>query len=190
MEPSFLPEVVRRDVGGIPVATVDARQLHAALRVSTRFPTWIKRRIALFDLSEGEDYTQRFIPNFGNKAAADDATPTKGARPTEYALTIKAAKQVALGERNAIGKAIRSHFIRCEEALREAAPQAHAESVGRMREEVAHEADLAGDGRLRRPGATTPMAADVMDRVTRELAALTRENRELAGDNRALSQEN
>lgn len=83
---------------------VDARELHIFLGNRRRFADWIKQRIRECDLAENEDYfTFHKI--------------VKRSKTTEYHLTVPAAKEVALIERNEKGREIRRYFIRCEETL-------------------------------------------------------------------------
>ena len=66
---------------------VDARELHIFLGNRRRFADWIKQRIKECDLVENEDYfTFHKI--------------VKRSKTTEYHLTVPAAKEVALNERN------------------------------------------------------------------------------------------
>lgn len=83
---------------------VDARELHIFLGNKRKFADWIKQRIKECDLIEDQDYfTFHKI--------------VKRSKTTEYHLTIIAAKEVALIERNEKGKEIRRYFIKCEETL-------------------------------------------------------------------------
>lgn len=86
---------------------VDARELHDFLGNKRQFANWIKQRINECDLIEGEEVFNNFVKN-----------PKDGRPRTEYYLTITAAKEVALMERNDKGKQIRRYFIKCEETLK------------------------------------------------------------------------
>jgi len=83
---------------------VNARELWNYLGSKRQFANWIKQRIQECDLIENEDYFTF------NKIV-------KRSKTTEYHLTIIAAKEVALLERNEKGKEIRRYFIKCEETL-------------------------------------------------------------------------
>lgn len=89
---------------GSPV--VSARELYTYLEAKKQFADWIKSRIEKYGLIDGQDYTTFSL--IGEKG-----------RPTiEYALTIDAAKELAMVEGNAKGKAARQYFIEAEKALR------------------------------------------------------------------------
>lgn len=96
---------LREERGGI---WADARLLHAALGSNTRFSDWITRRIADTLATEGEDFYSEL------------SKTSEGGRPaTLYMLSVDLAKEFAMLERNARGKAIRKYFIEAERRLRE-----------------------------------------------------------------------
>jgi phage anti-repressor protein/phage antirepressor YoqD-like protein len=91
--------------------SVDARELHAKLEVGRDFSNWIKSRIDGLGLVQGVDY-EKFN---------DLASPVlASANRIDYALTLDAAKHVAMAERNERGRQIRGYFIAAERRLREA----------------------------------------------------------------------
>ncbi|GGL15604.1 antA/AntB antirepressor family protein [Deinococcus radiotolerans] len=90
---------------------VDARMLHLALGVGTRFSDWITRRLVEALATEGEDFYSEV-----------SKTPEGGRPATQYHLTVDLAKEVAMLERTPRGKALRRYFIDAERALREGAP--------------------------------------------------------------------
>lgn len=91
-----------RDMGGTTVETVDARQLHAFLGVSSAFTTWLTRRIEEYGFTEGRD----FLPFLEESS---------GGRPSkEYALSLDMAKELSMVERNDKGREARRYFIECE----------------------------------------------------------------------------
>jgi anti-repressor protein len=84
--------------------TVSARELHAALEVGRDFSTWIKERIEKYGFVEGSDFSP-------------DSGKSTGGRPSvDYLLTISVAKEIAVVENNAQGRAIRRYLIKVEEA--------------------------------------------------------------------------
>lgn len=88
---------------------VDARELHEFLEVGKDFSNWIKDRIGQCDLSENEDYA----------VFAKTGVNLHGGRPSkEYALTLDAAKHIAMIERNDKGKQARQYFIDYEKKHR------------------------------------------------------------------------
>ncbi len=89
---------------------IDARKLHAELGSKRQFGNWINQRIEECDLVEGKD----FFTN--NKIVKRENAKKQGAsKVTDYHLTITAAKEVAMMERNAKGKEIRRRLIQLEE---------------------------------------------------------------------------
>ena len=88
----------------------NARDLHSALQVETRFNDWIDRRIEEYGFIDGEDFYSSL-----------SKTPkrSKGGRPTiDYQLTIDMAKELAMIENNEVGRQVRRYFIRVEDELR------------------------------------------------------------------------
>lgn len=89
---------------------IDARSLHAELGSKRDFSNWIQKRIDECDLIENKDF---FSNKFVEKSILSGV---QRGRPTiEYDLTISAAKEVAIMERNAKGKEIRRRLIQLEE---------------------------------------------------------------------------
>lgn len=85
---------------------IDARLLHTKLKVRSLFANWIKRRLQEFDFDEGKD----FFPILEKS--------TGGRKLVEYHLTIDVAKELAMLERNEVGKTVRRYFIEAEKELR------------------------------------------------------------------------
>ncbi|MBX2842038.1 MAG: antA/AntB antirepressor family protein [Flammeovirgaceae bacterium] len=83
---------------------IDARELWEFLGSKRQFANWIKKRIEECDLIENKDYFTF------NKIV-------KRSRTNEYHLTLTAAKEMAMMERNDKGKQARRYFIQCEETL-------------------------------------------------------------------------
>ncbi|MDO8845583.1 antA/AntB antirepressor family protein [Methylicorpusculum sp.] len=100
--------VVDGEIGGIKQPVVDGRTLHAAMGVSRDFTTWMKKRISDYGFQKGVDYvltkTGEQLPS-GTKYSCD------------YALTLEMAKELAMIERNDMGRKIRRYFIQCERDL-------------------------------------------------------------------------
>lgn len=96
---------------------IDARLLHTQLQVSTKFATWITRRIEEFGFDENHDYfpilgkANRF-PFLGSKIG--------GQNKVDYHLTMDMAKELAMIERNEVGRKVRRYFIAVEKEAREA----------------------------------------------------------------------
>lgn len=95
-------EIVKIYNGGL----VDARELQQRLQNKREFSHYIRQRIKELDLEKDKDY-------FTHDKIVGRA------KRKEYLLTVEAAKELCLVERNKIGKKIRKYFIECEEKLKE-----------------------------------------------------------------------
>lgn len=87
---------------------VDARSVHEALEINERFTQWFQRRATEFGFREGED----FFPNFGSKTSGSG-----GHNRADYDITLDMAKELAMVERNEMGRKMRRYFIDCEKRL-------------------------------------------------------------------------
>lgn len=86
---------------------VDARDLHAALGVETRFDTWISRRVSAYEFKPGEDF---------EVSLKSEQNPHGGRPATDYMLSISMAKELAMVENNAQGRKVRLQLIALEKA--------------------------------------------------------------------------
>lgn len=89
---------------------IDARELHSFLEIGRDFSTWIKDTIKKYDFRETIDYETR-SPKRGSEQHG-------GQNKIEYKITLNMAKEVAMLQRNDLGKLIRRYLIWCEEQLR------------------------------------------------------------------------
>jgi len=102
-------------IGDAAVQTVNARDLHAFIESKQQFGNWIQNQIEAYDFTQDVDFT--VINNF-----ISDDTAFGGKRKTiDYHLTIDAAKELAMVERNAKGKQARQYFIECERKAKQPA---------------------------------------------------------------------
>lgn len=85
---------------------VDARLLHQKLQSNTRFNDWIIRRITEFGFEAEKDFYSNLSKSKG------------GRKSIEYHLTVDMAKELAMLERNEIGRNIRRYFIAKEKEVR------------------------------------------------------------------------
>lgn len=85
---------------------VSARDLHSFLGSKKQFSDWINQRIKKYGLMQDVDY-QILSPS-----------GEKGRPTTEYALSLDAAKELAMVEGNAKGKQARQYFIEAEKELK------------------------------------------------------------------------
>lgn len=93
------------------VQSVNARELHAFLKVATRFNDWISARIKEYQFVENQDFAT-FTEN-----------PVKGRPAKEYAITLDMAKELSMVERNAKGKEARQYFIEVDKAYHREGPR-------------------------------------------------------------------
>ena len=93
-------------INGAEVNSVNARDLHAVLESKRQFADWIKARIDEVDAIENIDYIvfSQKNENGNNKSLI------------EYILSTDIAKEIAMLERNEIGKKVRRYFIEVEKA--------------------------------------------------------------------------
>ncbi len=89
---------------------VDLRELHSSLDSGRDFSSWAKAKLALF--VEGEDF-ENLLPNVGEQVHG-------GHNRKDYAVSIDCAKQIAMLEQTARGRAVRLWFIEREKQLQTA----------------------------------------------------------------------
>lgn len=94
---------------------IDARLLHSQLQISTKFSTWVQRRIEEFGFEENLDY----FPILGKSRFPFLGSKQGGQNAIDYHLTMDMAKELAMLERNKVGKRIRQYFIAVEKEARE-----------------------------------------------------------------------
>lgn len=105
-------DIIRIDtslLAGQNVPTVNARFLHAFLEVGKDFSTWIKEQVDRAKLIENKDFA--IFPEKGENS---------GRPRIQYALTIDAAKHIALMAGTEKGFEVREYFIEAEKKLRAA----------------------------------------------------------------------
>lgn len=94
-----LVPVYQTDTGGY---VVNGRELWKGLNVKSRFNDWVRNRFADCEAVENEDF-QAVTKNLVN-----------GGKQTEYIIKLDTAKEMAMLERNEIGKQVRKYFIAIE----------------------------------------------------------------------------
>jgi len=114
--------VVPGVIGKQSTSIVNASALHHALCIDSRFTDWIKRRIAEYGFSGGNDYQRVETLSVSNLSSAKSRQQITH----EYLITLDMAKELAMVERNEQGRAVRRYFIACEEELQRIAPKASA----------------------------------------------------------------
>lgn len=119
---------------GSTAETVNARDLHAFLRVKTAFKDWIARRITDYCFCDGKDFCS-FL------------SESSGGRPRiEYALSLSMAKELCMVENNEQGQIARRHFIDCEKRAKQAQrpiPAQPSENLARFGQVAIQYADKA-----------------------------------------------
>lgn len=116
VEPADPAELLPIDSSNPVRPLVNARDLHAFLKVGKDFSTWIKNRIEMAGFVENEDFEvveSLSSPNLGSSKARPQRTK-------EYLLTMDMAKWIALSANNARGYEARHYFIAWENKMREA----------------------------------------------------------------------
>lgn len=93
----------KADFNGAEINSVNARELHEVLESKQDFSTWIKKRLDETDAVENVDFIC-----FHKKMEANNATMI------EYILSTDIAKEIAMLERNEVGKKVRRYFIEFE----------------------------------------------------------------------------
>lgn len=104
----YLIDINQTEINGELVQTVNARELHTFLEITSKFADWIKNRIKECKFRENIDFIgfSKFLE--------------KGGRPSiEYYLTLDMAKHLSMIERNDKGHQARAYFIECEKRAKQ-----------------------------------------------------------------------
>lgn len=117
-EPMNLPTTLQR-LNGDTQPTINARDLHERLQVGRDFSNWIKDRIERFGFEADVDYRS---PNSASAKNQGIQRFMPGHNRKEYFLSLDMAKEIALVENNAQGRAIRRALIEMERQMREDVP--------------------------------------------------------------------
>ncbi len=107
-------------IAGQSTQLVDARRLHAFLGVGRDFSTWIKGRIEEYGFEQNQDY---LLTKSGDQVPHQRGLRT--AARIDYFVCLDMAKELAMVERTAQGRAARQYFIDCERQLRQMQNTAH-----------------------------------------------------------------
>lgn len=98
------------------IQLVNARELHRKLKTGRDFSNWIKGRIKEYRFVENEDY---FIENHRSPILASQEIAKGGFNKIDYHITIDMAKELAMVEKNEMGRKIRRYFIEMEKVARQ-----------------------------------------------------------------------
>jgi phage anti-repressor protein len=116
VEPADPTELLPIDSSNPVRPLVNARDLHAFLKVGKVFGAWITERIERFKFVAGQDFTLVEGLSFPNLESSK-ARPQK---TKDYLLTMDMAKWIALSANNARGHEARHYFIAWENKMWEA----------------------------------------------------------------------
>ena len=104
------------------ITLVNARDLHAALGVKSKFADWILRRIEDFGFVKNEDFIIADPLLKNEKQLNTRVSGWFGESKIDYHLTLDMAKELAMVERSEIGRQVRRYFIQIESEHRDAIP--------------------------------------------------------------------
>lgn len=117
------------EIGGQPIETVNARELHSFLEIGRDFTTWIKSRIDQYEFVESQDY----IIGQNLSSPVSGSAKSRAQVVSEYHLSLDMAKELSMVERNEKGKQARQYFIECERKAKQGVqsqlPQTMAEAL-------------------------------------------------------------
>lgn len=121
------PTIAGRPIGGEAVETVDARDVHAFLKIGKDFTNWVKAQIDRARLAEDRD----FVIIDGSLAQKGEQSRVAHNRK-DYFLTIDAAKHIGMMSATDEGFRLREYFIACERVARKAREQLDAATMERI----------------------------------------------------------
>ncbi|WP_208435031.1 antA/AntB antirepressor family protein [Bartonella phoceensis] len=104
-----LIKIKERIIDQETVQTVNARDLHAFLGITSKFADWIKNRIK----------ECKFLKNINFITLTKNLV--SGGKVKDYYLTLDMAKHLSMIERNDKGHEARQYFIKCERLLKQVA---------------------------------------------------------------------
>jgi phage anti-repressor protein len=105
-----MKDLIRIDFNNnLKVNSVDARELHKALESKQDFSTWLKTRLDDTMAEENVDFQAPQNNGGGNKGKLFNKIVVK--------LSLNLSKEIAMLERNEVGKKVRKYFIQCESEL-------------------------------------------------------------------------
>ncbi|WP_375671438.1 antA/AntB antirepressor family protein [Bartonella sp. SD1336NMGDW] len=104
-----LIEISEQVIDQETVQTVNARELHAFLEITSKFADWIKNRIK----------ECKFLENINFITLSKNLV--SGGKVKEYHITLDMAKHLSMIERNDKGHEARQYFIKCERLLKQVA---------------------------------------------------------------------
>lgn len=116
LPPTALVPWFEEKIGDDLVQTCDARELWVKLGVKRDFSNWIRGRIEEYNFAEDVDFVKVFSVRQSGRM---EQKYTGGKSKIDYRITFDMAKELAMVERNEMGRKIRKYFIQCEKEWRE-----------------------------------------------------------------------
>lgn len=113
LEKSIVPIYEKNCIDGsnFHEPVIDARELWTTLKVGRDFSNWVKERLDAIGAVENLDYCLL--------AKSGEQKGRGGSNRIDYLLTMDTAKEMAMLERNEMGKMVRRYFIEAEKRYRE-----------------------------------------------------------------------
>lgn len=112
--------VFEGEIGGVKTLMVDGRTLHQFLKSEQKFSDWMKVRLDDYGFVEHVDFLLHKVMRQNGQRG--------GHNRIDYSLTLDMAKELAMVERNEMGRLARRYFIQCESALRQKQLETHKET--------------------------------------------------------------
>lgn len=100
-------------IGEQEVQTVNARDLHEFLEVSSRYNDWIRNRITKYEFEENVDYVCLTKTLVTQTEEGREGSSTQ----KDHYISLDMAKELSMVENNEKGRQARKYFIECEKAL-------------------------------------------------------------------------
>lgn len=110
-----LVPVFEAEIDGILQPVVNARELHAFLKVGRDFTNWIKGRIQEYRFVKNVDYI--IVQNLRSPNLASKKDARGGHNRVDYYLSLDMAKELGMVEKTDKGREVRRYFIKCEKVL-------------------------------------------------------------------------
>jgi phage anti-repressor protein len=115
-----MKDLIRIDFNNnLKVNSVDARELYKVLEVKTRFNDWIKARLDDTMAESNVDFfiTEKKAMKNTEQLSSENVGGIAKNKAVNYKLSLNLAKEIAMLERNEVGKKVRKYFIQCESEL-------------------------------------------------------------------------
>ena len=111
----FEIDITSKTFNNEKINTVNARELHEQLQVTSKFADWIVRRIQKYGFIENQD----FVKVSQKRETPSQNWETSKGYAIDYFITIDMAKELCMVENNENGRIARQYFIEKEKELRQ-----------------------------------------------------------------------